>query len=113
MFRKRLSEDPAFSAMFMGHLLSQVERFKADLADQLLNFSDRRLARILLLHRGFAHGSSKAATALLSQTTLAEMVGTTRARISSFMNDFREKGFVSYNGGLEIDSKRLAAFLEG
>ena len=112
VFRKKLAQDSAFSAMFMKHLLSQVERFEADLADQLLNFSERRLARILLLHRGFAYGSTRAASKqLLSQTTLAEMVGTTRARISFFMNEFKGKGYLHYNGGLEIDSKRLAAFL--
>ena len=101
-----------FADMFIGYLLAQTARFKADLADHFLNFSERRLARILLMYRGFSEKSAKGEPARrFSQSTLAEMVGTTRARVSSFMNDFREKGYIQYNGGLKVNSKRLAAFL--
>ena len=100
--------------MFTEYLLSQILRLKEDLADHFFNFSERRLARILLMHRGFTETSKSGTSSLrFSQTTLAEMVGTTRGRISRFMNEFRGKGYIRYNGGLEIDSERLARFLEG
>jgi CRP/FNR family cyclic AMP-dependent transcriptional regulator len=114
VFRQKIDRDPAFAAMFMTYLLSQTARFKANLADHFLNSSERRLARILLMYRGFLQKSKKGPFTLrLSQTTLAEMVGTTRARVSTFMNEFRKKGYVRYNGGLRIDSERLTAFLQG
>jgi CRP/FNR family transcriptional regulator, cyclic AMP receptor protein len=114
VFRKELDRDPEFAAMFTDYLLSEIVRLKADLADHFFNFSERRLARILLTHRGFTQTSKSGSSSLhLSQTTLAEMVGTTRGRVSRFMNEFRVKGYIRYNGGLEIDSERLAAFLEG
>jgi len=112
--RRKLARDPAFAAMFTGYLLSQIARLEADLADHFFSFSERRLARILLTHRGFAQKSKSGTPSLhFSQTTLAEMVGTTRGRVSRFMKEFRAKGYVRYNGGLEINSERLAAFLEG
>ena|SRR5438270_6067667 len=112
VFRQKLDRDSMFADMFIGYLLAQTARFKADLADHFLNFSERRLARILLMYRGFSEKSAKGEPARrFSQSTLAEMVGTTRARVSSFMNDFREKGYIQYNGGLKVNSKRLAAFL--
>ena len=114
VFRKELDRDPEFAAMFTEYLLSEIVRLKADLADHFFSFSERRLARILLTHRGFTQTSKSGSSSLhLSQTTLAEMVGTTRGRVSRFMNEFRGKGYIRYNGGLEIDSERLAAFLEG
>ena len=114
VFRKELDRDPEFAAVFTDYLLSEIVRLKADLADHFFNFSERRLARILLTHRGFTQTSKSGSSSLhLSQTTLAEMVGTTRGRVSRFMNEFRGKGYIRYNGGLEIDSERLAAFLEG
>ena len=113
VFRRKLVRDPAFADMFVAYLLTQVARFKADLADHFLNFSEKRLARILLTYRDFSQKSLRGlSTRGFSQTTLAEMVGTTRARINSFMNEFREKGYVRYNGGLVIDSERLTAFLQ-
>jgi len=114
VFRGELDRDPEFAAMFTEYLLSEIARLKADLADHFFNFSERRLARILLTHRGFTQTSKTGSSLLhLSQTTLAEMVGTTRGRVSRFMNEFRGKGYIRYNGGLEIDSERLTAFLEG
>jgi len=113
-FRRKIDRDPVFAATFTRYLLSQIARLEADLADHFFNFSERRLARILLMHRGFIQTSkSGSSSPRLSQTTLAEMVGTTRGRVSRFMNEFRGKGYIRYNGGLEIDSERLTAFLEG
>ena len=114
VFRQKIDCDPAFAAMFIAHLLRQTARFKADLADHFLNFSERRLARILLMYKGFVRKSKGGIITLrLSQTTLAEMVGTTRARVSTFLNGFKQKGYIRYNGGLQIDSGRLTAFLQG
>jgi CRP/FNR family cyclic AMP-dependent transcriptional regulator len=113
VFHRKLNRDPAFADMFIAYLLAETARFKADLADHFLNFSERRLARILLRYRDLSQESLRGlSTRGFSQTTLAEMVGTTRARVNGFMNDFREKGYVRYNGGLVIDSKRLTAFLQ-
>jgi CRP-like cAMP-binding protein len=98
--------------MFISHLLFQIARFKEDLADHFLNFSERRLARILLMERGFAQKSKGGLTRRFSQRVLAEMVGTTRARVGFFMNEFRKKGYIRYNGGLQIDAEQLNAFLE-
>ena len=113
VFRRELDRNPEFAAMFTEYLLSEIVRIKQDLADHFFNFSDRRLARILLTHKGFSQKSlSGTSSVRLSQATLAEMVGTTRGRVSRFMNNFREKGYVRYNGGLEINPERLSAFLE-
>jgi CRP/FNR family cyclic AMP-dependent transcriptional regulator len=110
VFRQYIDRDPRFAAVFIKFLISQTDRFKADLSDHFFNFSERRLARILLMHRGF--GKSGTFNLPISQTTLAEMVGTTRGRVSGFMAEFKKKGYVRYNGGLEIDAKRLTAFLQ-
>lgn len=110
-FRRKVDHDPAFAALFITWLLSQAARLKADLADHFLNYSERRLARILLQQQIIAH-ASKSDTAPLSQTTLAEMVGTTRSRVSGFMNKFRKKGLIRYNGVLEVDSRLLTAYLK-
>jgi CRP/FNR family cyclic AMP-dependent transcriptional regulator len=113
IFSHKIDRDPAFAALFTKHLLSQIARFEADLVDHFLNLSERRLARILLMYPGLGQKSKKGTSPRrFSQTTLAEMVGTTRSRVSSFMNAFREKGYIRYNGNLEIDSERLTAFLE-
>ena len=95
------------------YLLSEIVRIKQDLADHFFNFSDGRLARILLTHKGFTQESKSGTSSVrLSQATLAEMVGTTRGKVSRFMNDFREEGYIRYNGGLEINPERLSTFLE-
>jgi CRP/FNR family cyclic AMP-dependent transcriptional regulator len=113
-FRRKIDRDLAFAAMFIKYLLCQSARFKADLGDHCLNFSERRLARILLMHGSFVQRSKSGPTTLrFSQTTLAEMVGTTRSRVSHFMTEFRKLGYIQYNGGIEIDAKQLAAFLQG
>jgi CRP/FNR family transcriptional regulator, cyclic AMP receptor protein len=113
IFRRKLDRDPAFAAMFTSYLLSQIARFKADLADHFLNFSERRLARVLLMQGVLAQKSKSGPSTLrFSQATLAEMIGTTRPRVSRFMNDFREKGYIRYNGGVEINSERLTAYLQ-
>jgi CRP-like cAMP-binding protein len=103
-----LRAHPSFSAYFMAYVLSRNIRIEADLVDQLFNSSEKRLARILLL---LAHigKTDEAETVVprLSQQTLAEMVGTTRARVSSFMNKFRQLGFIEYNGELRVHSSLL------
>ena len=109
---RTLKRDPQFAALLNGYLLSRVIRVEEDLADQFFNFSEKRLARVLLLF-GQITKESKAENPLkVSQATLAEMVGTTRARVSKFMNAFKKKGFVSYNGGLQINSALISAFLQ-
>ena len=114
VFRRQLEQDRTFADMFIAYLISQTTRFKADLADHFLNFSERRLARILLMHKDYAKGSKSGPnTYHFSQTALAEMVGTTRARVSVFMNEFRKKGYVRYNGSMEINVEKLTAFLHG
>ncbi len=87
-------------------------RIEEDLADQFFNFSERRLARVLLLFGQITKESKPENPLKVSQSTLAEMVGTTRPRVSRFMNDFKKKGFVQYNGGLKINSARVIAFLQ-
>lgn len=99
--------------MFTSYLISQIARYKAELADHFLNSSERRLARLLVIHASMVQASSSGYSTLqFSQTALAEMVGTTRARINRFMNEFRNKGYVKYNGTLEVNVLRLTAFLE-
>src|SRR3984893_6694473 len=109
---RTLKRDPQFAALLNAYLLSRVIRVEEDLAHQFFNFSEKRLARVLLLF-GQITKESKAENPLkVSQATLAEMVGTTRARVSKFMNAFKKKGFVSYNGGLQINSALISAFLQ-
>jgi CRP/FNR family cyclic AMP-dependent transcriptional regulator len=109
---RTLKRDPKFAALFNGYLLSRIIRIEEDLVDQFFNFSERRLARVLLL-LGHINEESKAERPLtVSQSTLAEMVGTTRARVSKFMNEFKKKGFVRYNGGLQINSELITGFLQ-
>ncbi len=107
-----LHDEPAFSAVFVTHLLARTIRVEADLVDQLFNSSEKRLARALLLLANFGkEGRPERAIAKISQETLAEMIGTTRSRVSFFMNRFRKMGLISYNGHLEIHSSLLNVVL--
>ena len=97
-----IHQEPAFSEMFIAHLLGRSIRVEADLVDQLFNSSEKRLARMLLLLANFGKESKpEPIIAKISQETLAEMIGTTRSRVSFFMNKFRKLGFIAYNGGIE------------
>jgi CRP/FNR family cyclic AMP-dependent transcriptional regulator len=109
---RTLKRDPQFSTLFVGYLLSRVVRIEEDLIDQFFNFSERRLARVLLLFGEITKESKSDSRLKVSQSTLAEMVGTTRPRVSKFMNEFKRKGLVTYNGGLQINSALVIAFLE-
>jgi len=109
---RALKRDPQFAAQFVAYLLSRIVRIEEDLVDQFFNFSERRLARVLLLFGQVIKESKPEYPLKVSQSTLAEMVGTTRARVSKFMNVFKKKGLVSYNGGLQINSTLLTAFLQ-
>ena len=107
-----LREEPAFSEMFVAHLLARTIRVEEDLIDQLFNSSEKRLARALLLLAHFGQeGLSQPILAKVSQETLAGMIGTTRARVSFFMNKFRKLGFIDYNGGIEVHSSLLNVVL--
>ena len=107
-----IHEEPTFAEMFMSHLLTRTIRVEADLVDQLFNSSEKRLARALLLLANFGkEGKPEAVIAKISQETLAEMIGTTRSRVSSFMNKFRQLGFIDYNGHLEVHSSLLNVVL--
>jgi CRP/FNR family transcriptional regulator, cyclic AMP receptor protein len=103
-----LHNEPTFSELFMSHLLSRNVRIQEDLVDQLFNSAEKRLARVLLLLAHFGKdGKPEPVTAKVSQETLAEMIGTTRSRVSFFMNKFRKLGFLDYNGGLYIHSSLI------
>lgn len=107
-----LHDEPAFSEMFIEHLLARTIRVEADLVDQLFNSSEKRLARALLILANFGkEGKPEAVVAKVSQETLAEMIGTTRSRVSFFMNKFRKLGFIEYNGHLEVHSSLLSVVL--
>ena len=109
---KALHEQIEFAEMFMAHLLARNIRVEADLVDQLFNSSEKRLARVLLLLANFGKdGKPEPVLAKISQETLAEMVGTTRSRVSYFMNRFRKLGFVEYNGDLKVHSSLLNVVL--
>jgi CRP-like cAMP-binding protein len=109
---RALHRDAVFAEMFTTYLLSRNIRMEEDLVDQLFNSSERRLARILLLLANFGkEGRPEPVVPKISQETLAEMVGTTRSRISHFMNKFRKLGFVAYNGKLEVHSSLLHVVL--
>jgi CRP/FNR family cyclic AMP-dependent transcriptional regulator len=109
---RALHEEPAFSELFVAHLLARTIRVEADLVDQLFNSSEKRLARALLLLANFGkEGKPEPIITKVSQETLAEMIGTTRARVSFFMNKFRKLGFISYNGKLEVHSSLLSMVL--
>jgi CRP-like cAMP-binding protein len=107
-----LHEEPAFSEMFVAYLLARTIRVEEDLVDQLFNSSEKRLARALLLLANFGkEGRPEPIIAKVSQQTLAEMIGTTRPRVSQFMNKFRKLGFIDYNGHLEVHSSLLSVVL--
>jgi CRP/FNR family cyclic AMP-dependent transcriptional regulator len=107
-----LHDEPAFSEMFVAHLLARTIRVEEDLVDQLFNSSEKRLARALLLLANFGkEGRPEPIIAKVSQEMLAEMIGTTRSRVSYFMNKFRQLGFIDYNGTLEVHSSLLSVVL--
>jgi CRP/FNR family transcriptional regulator, cyclic AMP receptor protein len=107
-----LREEPLFSEAFMAYLLTRNSRIEEDLIDQLFNSSERRLARMLLVLANFGkEGSPQPIIPNISQETLAEMIGTTRSRVSFFMNKFRKLGLISYNGHIEVHSSLLSAVL--
>ena len=102
-----LHDEPVFSEMFIAYLLTRTIRVEEDLVDQLFNSSEKRLARLLLLLANFGkEGKPEPMIAKISQETLAEMIGTTRSRVSFFMNKFRKLGFIEYNG--ESESSQFA-----
>ena len=107
-----LSDEPKFSEKFTAHLLARTLRVEEDLVDQLFNSSEKRLARALLLLANFGKdGKREPVIAKVSQETLADMIGTTRSRVSHFMNRFRELGYIEYNGDLEVHSSLMDAVL--
>jgi CRP/FNR family cyclic AMP-dependent transcriptional regulator len=107
-----LHDEPKFSEMFMAYLLTRNSRIEEDLIDQLVNSSERRLARMLLLLANFGKaGSPQPISPNISQETLAEMIGTTRSRVSHFMNKFRKLGLIDYNGHIEVHNSLLSAVL--
>ncbi len=110
--QKMIRSKPEFSQFFITYLLARNERTEEDLLDQLFNSTERRLARILLLLANFGkEGRPEPVIAKISQEMLAEMIGTTRSRVSHFMNKFRRLGFIQYNGHLEVHSSLLTVVL--
>jgi CRP/FNR family transcriptional regulator, cyclic AMP receptor protein len=107
-----IHDEPQFSELFITYLLTRNSRIEEDLIDQLFNSSGRRIARLLLLLANFGKdGSPQPITPNISQETLAEMIGTTRSRVSHFMNKFRKLGLISYNGHIEVHNSLLNAVL--
>jgi CRP/FNR family transcriptional regulator, cyclic AMP receptor protein len=107
-----IEQEPAFAGMFIAHLLARAIRVEADLVDQLFNSSEKRLARMLLLLANFGKDEKpEPILAKISQETLADMIGTTRSRVSFFMNKFRKLGLIDYNGGIEVHSSLLNVVL--
>jgi CRP/FNR family cyclic AMP-dependent transcriptional regulator len=107
-----IHREPAFSGMFIAHLLARAIRVEADLVDQLFNSSEKRLARLLLLLANFGKEEKpEPILAKISQGTLADMIGTTRSRVSFFMNKFRKLGLIEYNGCIEVRSSLLNVVL--
>jgi CRP/FNR family transcriptional regulator, cyclic AMP receptor protein len=109
---KVLRDEPRFSETFMAYLLARNARVEEDLVDQLFNSSEKRLARILLLMANFGkEGKPEPIIAPISQETLAQIVGATRSQVSTFMNKFRQLGFINYNGELEVHNSLLNVIL--
>ena len=103
-----LHDEPAFSEMFLAYILARNARVEEDLVDQLFNSSEKRLARLLLIMANFGkEGKPEPVIAKISQETLAEMIGTTRSRVSHFMNKFRKLGFIEYNGKMKVHTSLL------
>ena len=112
VIQRVLLQEPDFSEFFISYLLTRNARVEADLVDQLFNSSEKRLARLLLLMANFGkEGKPEPVIAKISQETLAEMVGTTRSRVSAFMNKFRKLGFIEYNGDLKVHNSLLNVVL--
>jgi CRP/FNR family cyclic AMP-dependent transcriptional regulator len=107
-----IHDEPLFSEMFMAYLLTRNSRIEEDLIDQLFNSSEKRLARLLLLLANFGkEGNPQPISPSINQETLAEMIGTTRSRVSFFMNKFRRLGLIDYNGHIEVHNSLLNAVL--
>ncbi len=108
-----IHQEPAFAELFIAHLLHRNSRVEEDLVDQLFNSSEKRLARTLLLLANFGkeEGEPEPVLAKISQETLAEMIGTTRSRVSAFMNKFRKLGLIDYNGHIEVHRSLLNVVL--
>jgi CRP-like cAMP-binding protein len=106
-----LRDKPAFAEGFLAYVLGRNARIEEDLVDQLLNSSEKRLARALLLLTQFGKDGQSEPIPQLSQETLAQIIGTTRGRVSFFMNKFRKLGFIEYNGGLKVHSSLLSVLL--
>jgi CRP/FNR family cyclic AMP-dependent transcriptional regulator len=107
-----LHDEPTFSELFLRHVLFRNIRIEEDLVDQLFNSSEKRLARVLLLLANFGkEGTPELVIPQMSQETLAEIIGTTRSRVSFFMNRFRKLGFIHYNGGLQVHRSLLNVVL--
>jgi CRP/FNR family transcriptional regulator, cyclic AMP receptor protein len=110
--QRLLHDEPTFSQMFVSHILLRNARVEEDLVDQLFNSTEKRLARLLLLLANFGkEGRAEPILAKISQETLAEMIGTTRSRVSHFMNKFRKLGFINYNGHVEVHNSLLGVLL--
>ena len=108
---RALHDESKFSEMFMAYILARNARVEEDLVDQLFNSSEKRLARVLLLMARFGKEGKPEPVIAVSQETLAEMIGTTRSRVSTFMNKFRKLGFINYNGVLEVHNSLLNVVL--
>jgi CRP-like cAMP-binding protein len=108
-----IHKEPKFAELFIAHLLHRNSRVEEDLVDQLFNSSEKRLARTLLLLANFGKETSEPEPILakISQETLAEMIGTTRSRVSHFMNKFRQLGLIDYNGHIEVHRALLSVVL--
>jgi CRP/FNR family cyclic AMP-dependent transcriptional regulator len=107
-----IRDQPAFSKLFMDHLVSRNSRIQEDVVDQLFNSSEKRLARLLLLLANYGkEGNPPIVPVILNQETLAEMIGTTRSRVSFFMNKFRKLGFIDYNGKIDVHQSLLHSIL--
>ena len=107
-----IRNEPAFSLMFASHVMARSARIEEDLIDQLFNSTEKRLARVLLLLANFGkEGRPEPIIGKISQEVLAEMIGTTRSRVSLFMNKFRKAGFIDYNGHIEVHSSLLSVVL--
>jgi CRP-like cAMP-binding protein len=109
---RALRDEPKFSERFMSFLLARNARVEEDLVDHLFNSSEKRLARVLLLMANFGkEGKPEPVITKISQETLAEIIGTTRSRVSTLMNKFRDLGFINYNGELEVHNSLLNVIL--
>ena len=106
-----LHEEPLFADRFLSHMLARNMRIEADLVDQLFNSSEKRLARTLLLLARYGQANPQRTLPKISQETLAEMIGATRARVNFFMNKFRKLGLIEYNGSLKVNSSLLTVVL--